>query len=60
MSVKNADRFPVSFRLDPKLIKRMRDFCTAERWPPPPTQTEIVERGIELVLTKLEKRRAEV
>jgi len=35
----------------------MRDASSARGWPPPPSQTEIVARGIELVLDKLENRK---
>jgi len=45
---------PVSFRLDAELMARLRVFCGAEKWPPPPSQTEIVERGIRMVLENLE------
>jgi len=57
MKVNDDDRVPVSFRLDPRLMKRLREVTSAEVWPPPPTQTEIVTRGIELVLRKLEAKR---
>lgn len=45
----------VSFRLARSLMKRMREITNARTWPPPPSQTEIVSRGIELVLAKLER-----
>jgi hypothetical protein len=58
MDVKyHDDRIPVSFRLDRKLVKRMKDVCGVRSWPPPPSQTEIVARGIELVLAELESKR---
>lgn len=44
----------VSFRLPEELVERMRVISNASVWPPPPSQTDIVERGIELVLQKLE------
>ena len=46
----------VSFRLERGLVKRMRKVAKSGQWPPPPSQTEIVSRGIEMVLSKLEKR----
>ena len=45
---------PVSFRLDRELVEALRAFCTAETWPPRPSQTEIVTRGIKMVLENLE------
>ena len=45
---------PVSFRLDRELVEALRDFCRAETWPPPPSQTEVVARGIRIVLDNLE------
>jgi len=47
----------VSFRLPKNLVERMRDIATARHWPPPPSQTEIVSRGIEMVLQKLEPKK---
>jgi hypothetical protein len=46
----------VSFRLDRDLVERMREVTGSKGWPPPPSQTEIVSRGIELVLAKLKRR----
>jgi len=43
----------VSFRLPHELVERLR-LASAERaWPPPPSQTEIVIRGVEHVLKTL-------
>jgi len=53
----NHTTIPVSFRLDRVLVKRLRAFCATEQWPPPPTQTDIVERGIKDVLDELEAKR---
>jgi Arc/MetJ-type ribon-helix-helix transcriptional regulator len=50
----------VSFRLPQQLVERMRDITSTNEWPPPPSQTEIVARGIELVLRRLEKRGSKV
>jgi hypothetical protein len=47
----------VSFRLERDLVERMRRAANSSRWPPPPSQTEIVSRGVELVLTKLKRQR---
>jgi hypothetical protein len=47
----------VSFRLQRELVERMKEVTNSQEWPPPPSQTEIVTRGIELVLRKLEGRR---
>jgi hypothetical protein len=44
----------VSFRLPMDLVHRMRQIASEPRWPPPPSQTEIVERGIRIVLDNLE------
>jgi hypothetical protein len=52
-----AGTIQVSFRLPRELVDRMREVTTADEWPPPPSQTEIVARGIELVLQKLEGKR---
>lgn len=54
---KNDTTIQVSFRLQSELVERMRAVSTAERWPPPPSQTEIVSRGIEMVLRRLEPKR---
>jgi len=43
----------VSYRLPTDLVERMRDISAMDGWPPPPSQTEIVVRGIEIVLEKL-------
>ena len=48
----------VSFRLERRLVERMKSVTSGQNWPPPPSQTEIVSRGIELVLRKLESRRS--
>src|SRR5215831_10004630 len=56
MSV-NENTVQVSFRLERQLVTRMRRVCDAQRWPPPPSQTEIVRRGIEMVLLSLKKGR---
>ena len=47
----------VSFRLNAELVARMREVANAKDWPPPPSQTEIVSRGIEMVLAKLKPKR---
>lgn len=48
----------VSFRLPHELVERLRDISNVDVWPPPPSQTDIVIRGIEHVLKTLEKRGA--
>lgn len=48
----------VSFRLPRDLVRRMRAISQTEDWPPPPTQTDMVQRGVEMVLRKLEKAKA--
>lgn len=48
----------VSFRLPHELVERLRGVSAVSAWPPPPSQTEIVIRGIEHVLRGLEKRSA--
>jgi len=53
----DIERVPVSFRLSRELVEALRDFCATETWPPPPTQTEIVTKGIELVLRELKSKR---
>lgn len=52
-----SDTIQVSFRLQKDLVERLRHVSTADRWPPPPSQTEIVSRGIKMVLRKLEPKR---
>jgi len=47
----------VSFRLPSELVRRMKTISTSQTWPPPPSQTEIVSRGIRIVLEKLEAKR---
>lgn len=54
---KNDGTIQVSFRLQSELVERMRAVSGADQWPPPPSQTEIVSRGIEMVLRKLEPKR---
>ena len=46
----------VTFRLDTRLVVRLRDMTRKmqQRWPPGPTQTEIAERGIRQVLEEIE------
>lgn len=56
MNVKNGT-IQVSFRLPRHLVKRMREITEVSSWPPPPSQTDIVVRGIEQVLRTLEKGR---
>jgi len=53
----NHSTVPVSFRLDRVLIQRLREYCMADQWPPRPTQTDIVERGIKDVLDELQGRK---
>lgn len=48
----------VSFRLPSDLVRRMRAISQTDDWPPPPTQTDMVQRGVEMVLRKLEKEKA--
>jgi hypothetical protein len=55
MNVKSST-VQVSFRLPALLVRRLRNVSSARSWPPPPSQTEIAARGIELVLATLEKR----
>lgn len=55
---KDNGTIQVSFRLEKALVERMRDVSTADVWPPPPSQTEIVSKGIEMVLRKLETKRS--
>jgi hypothetical protein len=55
MNVKSST-VQVSFRLPRPLVQRLKSASSARSWPPPPSQTEIVARGVELVLAKLEKR----
>ena len=50
----------VSFRLPHDLVERLREASAERAWPPPPSQTEIVIRGVEHVLRTLEKRSARV
>lgn len=47
----------VSFRLPHELVERLRDISNVDVWPPPPSQTDIVIRGIERVLGEMEKKR---
>lgn len=58
MREESRETTQVCFRLERQLVKRMREVAKSDDWPPPPSQTEIVSRGIELVLRNLEKRRA--
>ena len=48
----------VSFRLPHELVERLREASAERAWPPPPSQTEIVIRGVEHVLKTLERRGA--
>ena len=48
----------VSFRLPHELADRLREASSEKTWPPPPSQTDIVIKGIEHVLRTLEKRNA--
>lgn len=57
MQAKENDTVQVSFRLPRQLVERMRDITSSGVWPPPPSQTEIVSRGIDLVVRKLEAKR---
>jgi hypothetical protein len=56
MEMIERETVQVSFRLERGLVKRMRQVAKSGQWPPPPSQTEIVARGIEMVLRRLEKR----
>lgn len=48
----------VSYRLPKPLVERMRRIVERlPAWPPPPSQTEIVTRGVESVLLELERQR---
>jgi hypothetical protein len=53
---RDSQTVQVSFRLPRRLVKRMQEVSKAQSWPPPPSQTEIVTHGVELVLEKLAKR----
>jgi hypothetical protein len=53
----DTETVQVSYRLPSDLVRRMRDIAQMSTWPPPPSQTEIVSKGIEMVLEKLEKRK---
>jgi len=57
MKVNDPNKLARSFRLDRELVERLHEFCNAPDWPPPPSQTEIVERGIRIVLDNLEPTR---
>lgn len=57
MKVNEQSTVQVSFRLERQLVERMREVTSTREWPPPPSQTEIVARGIELVLAKLKGKR---
>ena len=46
----------VSFRLPHELVERLREITAERAWPPPPSQTEIVIRGVEHVLKTLERQ----
>lgn len=47
----------VSFRLDEELLDRLRKATVESRSPFAPSMTAVIERGIELALRELEKRR---
>jgi hypothetical protein len=57
MEMIERETVQVSFRLERGLVKRMRQVAKSGQWPPPPSQTEIVARGIEMVLRRLENKR---
>ena len=58
MKVNNSNHtIQVSFRLNADLVARMREVAMSETWPPPPSQTEIVSKGIEMVLSKLARHK---
>lgn len=46
----------VSFRLERRLAERLKKAANNRHWPRP-SQTEIVTRGVEMMLTKLKKQR---
>jgi hypothetical protein len=48
----------VSFRLPRQLVERLRSATRNKRkWPPAPSQTDIVAQGVELMLRELKKPR---
>jgi hypothetical protein len=57
MTDEEHETIQVSFRLERGLVRRMRQIAKSGQWPPPPSQTEIVTRGIEMVLRELEAKK---
>ena len=45
----------MSFRVKERLAERLRKATKPRQWPPRPSQTDIVTRGIELALRELEE-----
>jgi hypothetical protein len=58
----NHRTIQVSFRLPKDLVERLRTTAAdnERHWPPGPSQTEIVSRGIQQVLAELGKRKQRV
>jgi len=58
MLVKREKTVPKTFQLKPSLIARLQKATRKDgRWPPPPTKTDLVSRGIEMALQELERKK---
>jgi hypothetical protein len=57
---KDKLRITVAARVPRILAERLKAFTQLPGWPPPPSQSEIICRGIETVLDELEGQRGGV
>jgi hypothetical protein len=48
---------PVTFRIEDKLLERLKKASSDSKNPYAPTQVQIVERGIELALKEIEGKK---
>lgn len=54
---RRMSKMPMTFRIEAKLLARLEKACDKAKNPYAPTQTQVVERGIELALRELERRK---
>jgi hypothetical protein len=50
-------RIPIGLKLDAKLLAKLRAKTIESKEPYAPTMTQAIERGIELALVEIEKKR---
>jgi hypothetical protein len=51
---KGREMMALGARVPKELVERLKAFVSSSAWPPRPSQSEIVTRGIETVLDELE------